>query len=92
MLIGHHEGSFNPWTEYDQFQLIERKAEHFLVVGAGADFSQASANDLLVHSADIQFNTPCGFSQLMQLTTGNLPIHPHQPGRAAWALLRQQLF
>jgi Phosphate-selective porin O and P len=61
MLIGHHDGSFNPWAEYDQFSSLNAK-QNILVVGAGADFSQASDNDLLVHSADIQFNSPCGFS------------------------------
>lgn len=62
LLIGDRTDQFNPYTEYDkQFTALNDKQD-ILVAGAGADFSQAGANDVLFHTADLQYDTTCGFS------------------------------
>jgi hypothetical protein len=61
MLIGERTKQFNPFTEYDQFTSYKAR-QSILVVGAGADYSQASSNDLLLHSVDLQYNNPNGFA------------------------------
>jgi hypothetical protein len=62
MLIGNRTPQFNPYTEYDkQFTALNDK-QNILVAGGGADFSQAGANDVLFHSADLQYDSTCGFS------------------------------
>jgi hypothetical protein len=62
MLIGDRTADFNPFTEYDrQFSALGDKQD-ILVLGGGADFTQASSNDALFHTADLQYDTTCGFS------------------------------
>jgi hypothetical protein len=61
LLIGNRTPEFNPWNEYDQFTSRHDKQD-ILVVGGGADYSQASSNDVILHSADIQYNQVGGFS------------------------------
>ena len=61
MLIGNRSPETNPWNEYDQFT-SRHDAQDILVVGGGADYSQASSNDLIAHSVDLQYNRVGGFS------------------------------
>jgi hypothetical protein len=62
MLIGDRSPQFNPFTQYDrQFTALGDKQD-ILVAGAGVDFSQASSNDVIFHTADIQYDTVSGFS------------------------------
>ena len=62
LLIGDRTRDFNPYTEYDkQFTALDDKQD-ILVLGGGADFTQASSNDVLFHTADLQYDTACGFS------------------------------
>ena len=61
MLIGERTKAFNPFLEYDQFSSLHARTD-ILVVGGGADYIQAGANDLILHSADIQYNRADGFS------------------------------
>ena len=61
MLLGDRTPAFNPYLQYDQFTSLHDKQD-ILVVGGGADYSQAGANDLVAHSADIQYNRVGGFS------------------------------
>ena len=61
MLIGTRTKTFNPYLEYDQFTSLGAR-QSILVVGGGADYSQAGANDVILHSADAQYNNPNGFS------------------------------
>jgi len=61
MLIGDRTQQFNPYNEYEQFSALHAKQD-ILVVGAGADYSQAGDNYLMAHSADIQYDAVCGFS------------------------------
>jgi hypothetical protein len=61
MLIGDRTESFNPYNEYEQFTSLHAKQD-ILVVGGGADYTQASSNDLIAHSVDIQYNTVSGLA------------------------------
>jgi len=62
LLLGNRTPDFNPYTEYDkQFTALGDKQD-ILVLGAGADFTQASSNDAFFHTADLQYDTACGFS------------------------------
>ena len=61
MIIGNRTDSFNPFNEYEQFTSLHAKQD-ILVLGAGADYSQASSNDLIAHSVDLQYNSVCGLS------------------------------
>ncbi len=61
MLIGHRTDTVNPYAEYDQFTSLH-DTQDILVVGGGADYTQAGANDVILHSADLQYNQVGGFS------------------------------
>jgi hypothetical protein len=61
MLIGDRSDKFNPFNEYEQFTSLHAKQD-ILVAGGGADFTQAGSNDLLAHSADLQFNSVSGLA------------------------------
>lgn len=93
MLIGNRTPDFNPYTEYDQFTSLGAR-QNILVVGAGADYTQAGANYLIAHSADVQFNSPCGFSayaayvatyRSLDANQGVPPGHYYDPGFQAQA-------
>ena len=59
LLIGDRTKSFNPYTEYDQFTALNAK-RNILVAGGGFDYTQAGANQLLLHSIDAQYDTTYG--------------------------------
>ena len=59
MLLGNRTQAFNPFNEYEQFTSLHAKQD-ILVIGGGADYSQASSNDLIAHTADIQYNSVNG--------------------------------
>lgn len=61
LLLGDRTETVNPYAEYDQFTSLHDKQD-ILVVGGGADYSQAGANDVVLHSADVQYNQVGGFS------------------------------
>jgi hypothetical protein len=61
MLIGDRSSSFNPFNEYEQFTSLHAQ-QNILVIGAGADYSQANSNSLIAHSVDLQFNNVNGLS------------------------------
>jgi hypothetical protein len=62
LLLGDRTPDFNPYTEYDrQFTALGDKQD-ILVAGGGADFSQASSNDVIFHTVDLQYDTACGVS------------------------------
>ena len=61
MLLGSRTPDYNPYLEYDQFSSLHARQD-ILVVGGGADYTQASANDVVLHSADVQYNRADGFS------------------------------
>jgi hypothetical protein len=62
LAIGDRSSSFNPFSEYDhQFTSLGDK-QNILVLGGGADFSQAGSNDVLFHTIDAQFNDTNGLS------------------------------
>jgi hypothetical protein len=93
MLIGQRSRAFNPFTEYDQFSSLHA-TQNILVVGAGADYSQADSNSLIAHSVDIQFNSTCGLSAYgayvgayrdISTNQGVAPGHYYDPGFIAQA-------
>jgi hypothetical protein len=61
MIIGTRTDSFNPFNEYEQFTSLHAKQD-ILVAGGGADYTQASSNDLIAHSVDLQYNSVCGLA------------------------------
>jgi hypothetical protein len=62
LLIGNRTAQYNPFSSYDrQFTALDAKQD-FLVLGAGADFSQAGANDVIFNTVDLQYVTAGGFS------------------------------
>jgi hypothetical protein len=78
MLIGDRTPEFNPYTEYDkQFTALGDKQD-ILVLGGGADFSQASSNDVLFHTVDLQYDTTCGFSAYGAYLGAYRDIHANQ--------------
>jgi hypothetical protein len=78
MLIGNRTPEFNPYTEYDkQFTALGDKQD-ILVAGGGADFSQASSNDVIFHSADLQYDTTCGFSAYAAYLASYRDLHAAQ--------------
>lgn len=65
---------FGRWTDYTQFTALDDK-EPLLVVGAGADFTQAGITNQFSHVVDVQFDTPNALSvyaaYLGRYTTSN---------------------
>lgn len=65
---------FGRWVDYTQFTALNDK-EPLLVVGAGADFTQAGITNQFSHVVDVQFNTPDALSlyaaYLGRYTTSN---------------------
>ena len=61
MLIGDRTSAFNPFNEYEQFTSLHAQ-QNILVIGGGADYSQANSNTLIAHTVDVQFNSVCGLS------------------------------
>lgn len=62
LLIGHRTAQFNPFSEYDHGFTALGDIQDILVLGGGGDFSQAGSNSLLLHSADLQYDSTCGLS------------------------------
>jgi hypothetical protein len=77
MLIGDRTDSFNPYNEYDQFSSLHDKQD-ILVLGAGADYTQASSNSLIAHSVDIQYNNTNGLSAYAAYVGTYRSIHANQ--------------
>jgi len=62
LLLGNRTEHFDPYRHYDHgFTALDDK-ENYVIAGGGLDFTQAGANDLIAHSADIQFDSPTGLS------------------------------
>jgi hypothetical protein len=61
LLIGDRTPDFNPFSEYDQFTALNAQQD-ILVAGAGADWTQAGANDVIFHTVDAQYDSTSGFS------------------------------
>jgi hypothetical protein len=62
LALGNRNKDFDPFRHYDHgFTAMDDK-QNYVVVGGGFDFTQAGANDLIAHTADIQFDNPSGLS------------------------------
>jgi hypothetical protein len=77
MLIGNRTSDFNPYSEYDQYTSLH-DTQDILVVGAGADYSQAGANDVILQGADVQYNQVAGFSAAAGYYGTYRKIHTNQ--------------
>ena len=62
VLLGQRSKDLNPFTQYDKGFTALGAKQQILVLGGGADYSQAGANDLLLHSVDLQYDNPDGLS------------------------------
>ncbi len=87
LAICQRKPGLNGFAQYDSGFTSLGAKQNILVLGAGADYSQAGANDVLFHTVDAQFNTVSGWS-LYGAVPGNLPRSALQSGRASWLLLR----
>jgi hypothetical protein len=77
MLLGSRTAAFNPFNEYEQFTSLHARQD-ILVLGGGADYSQASSNDLIAHTADIQYNNVDGLSLYAAYLGTYRGIHSNQ--------------
>ena len=78
MLLGDRTPDFNPFTEYDkQFTALDDKQD-ILVAGGGLDFSQAGNNDVIFHTADLQYDCTCGFSAYAAYLASYRGLHANQ--------------
>jgi hypothetical protein len=93
MVIGERTPAYNPYAEYDQFTAMGDKKD-ILVVGGGADFSQAGANDVILHTIDAQYNLASGWAfygaylgsyRDLQSNKGVAPGHYYDSGLLAQA-------
>jgi hypothetical protein len=60
LTIGTRKPQFNPYSEYDQFSAMG-DSEDILVLGGGADFSEAGSNHVVFHTLDAQYNLASGW-------------------------------
>jgi len=77
LLIGNRTDAFNPFNEYEQFTSLHARQD-ILVLGGGADYSQANSNNLLAHSVDLQYNSVCGFSAYAAYLGTYRSLHTNQ--------------
>ncbi|HUB25555.1 MAG TPA: porin [Tepidisphaeraceae bacterium] len=61
-LIGQRDKNFNPFSEYDSGFTALGDTRDILVAGAAADYTQAGASYLLLHTIDAQYDSPTGLS------------------------------
>ena len=61
LAIGDREPDFNPFSEYDHFT-ARGDSQDILVPGAGLDYSESGANNILFHTVDAQYSTASGWS------------------------------
>jgi hypothetical protein len=61
LLVGTRDPAFNPYSEYDQFTSLGA-TRNVVIVGAGASYTESGANKIIFQTADIQYNSPSGFS------------------------------
>jgi hypothetical protein len=63
LVLGRRSDQFDPYRHYDSgFTALGNNQENYLIIGGAFDFTQAGVNDLIAHTADIQFNSPSGLS------------------------------
>ena len=77
LLLGTRTKTFNPFTEYDQFTSLGA-TQDVLVLGGGLDYSQAGANDLILHTVDLQYNGVDGLSAFAGYSGSYRAIHTNQ--------------
>lgn len=61
LAIGNRTPTADGFTEYEQFSALGDKQD-ILVLGAGADYSEAGSNDEFLHSFDAQYNLASGWA------------------------------
>jgi hypothetical protein len=62
LVIGDRTSDYNPYTQYDNGISALGARQNILVVGLGADYSEAGANNVLFHTIDAQYDTTGGLS------------------------------
>jgi hypothetical protein len=62
MVLGNRTADFNPFSEYDRGFTSLGAQQNILVLGAGADYSEAGSNNVTFHTVDAQYNRTNGFS------------------------------
>jgi outer membrane murein-binding lipoprotein Lpp len=62
LVLGTRNAESHPFKQYDSgFTSLGNKQE-LLIAGAGADYSEAGANSVFFHTADVQYNNTTGFA------------------------------
>jgi hypothetical protein len=77
-VIGQHSGDQNPFTEYDRQFTARGDTQDILVVGAGADYSQGGANDVIFHTVDAQYDNTAGWSAYAAYLGSYRDLHDNQ--------------
>jgi hypothetical protein len=62
LIIGDRTPEFNPFSEYDRGFTSLGAKQNILVLGGGADYSEAGSNSVLFHTVDAQYNNTNGFA------------------------------
>jgi hypothetical protein len=84
LAIGDRTTDYNPFTQYDGGFTSLGAKQDTLVLGGGADFTQAGSNDLLLHTIDAQYNSPGGLSLYAAYLGSYRDLHTNQgvaPGK-----------
>lgn len=89
LVWGDRSAESDPYRHYDHgFTALDDK-QNYVIAGFGMDFTQAGANDLIAHTADIQFDSPSGLSfyaayygayRDIQTNQGVTPGYYYDPG------------
>ncbi len=62
LVLGSRSKDSHPYKQYDSGFTSLGNQQDFVIVGAGADYSQAGSNDVIFHTADVQYNNTSGFA------------------------------
>jgi hypothetical protein len=78
LVIGKRDADHHPFTEYDGGFTSLNFKQTTLIIGGGADFTQAGSNDVLLHTVDAQFNIPGGLSLYAAYLGAYRALHTNQ--------------
>jgi len=62
LVLGTRSADSHPFHQYDSGFTSLGNKQDLLVAGAGADYSEAGANSVFFHTADVQYNNTTGFA------------------------------
>jgi hypothetical protein len=78
LVLGERSGDLHPFANYDGGFTSLGYHQNILVAGAGADFSQASSNNVIFHTVDLQYNIANGLSVYAAYLGAYRDLHTNQ--------------